>query len=103
MAASSLVPVNPFAAFVTLLRLDRERRDRAGVETLQADRLACLLAIAVGAVVEALQGGIDLGDQLALPVAGTQLDGAVGLGRGAIGEVGVILALVLKVLQCLAR
>ena len=42
---------------------------------------------------------VDLGDQLALAVAGAQLDGAVGFGRGAVGEVGVVLVLVLQVLQ----
>jgi len=43
---------------------------------LERDRLAGLLAIAVGVVVDALQRGVDLGDQLALAVAGAQFDGA---------------------------
>ena len=47
--------------------------------------------------------GVDLGDQLALAVAGAQLDRAVGLRRGAVGEIGVILVLVLQVLQRVAR
>ena len=43
--------------------------------------------------------GVDLGDQLALAVAGAQLDRAVGLRGGAVGEVGMILVLVLEMLQ----
>lgn len=60
------------------------------------DRLAGLLAIAVGAVVDAGDGGVDLGDQLALPVAGAQFDGAIGFGGGPVGDVRVILALLLQ-------
>ena len=45
------------------------------------------------------QRRVDLGDQLALAVARAQLDGAVGLRRGAVGEVGVVLVLVLQMLQ----
>jgi hypothetical protein len=81
---------------VPLLRLDRHRRNRAGFEAAQRDRLAGDLAIAVGAVVDAPDRGIDLGDELALAVARPELDRAVGLGRGAIGEVRVVLALGLK-------
>src|SRR5688572_76752 len=73
------VAIDPLAAFVALLRLDGERGDRPGVETLQVDRLARLLAIAVGAVLDSLQGRVDLADQLALAVAGAELDGAIGL------------------------
>jgi hypothetical protein len=88
---------------VALLRLDRERRDRARLEPLQRDRLAGLLAVAVGAVLDALDRGVDLGDQLALPVAGAQLDRAVGLRGGAVGQIRVVLVLVLQVLQRVAR
>ena len=42
---------------------------------------------------------VDLGDQLALAVAGAQLDGAVGFGRRAVGEVGMILVFFLQMLQ----
>ena len=102
-SAASVVAINALAALVALLGLDRQRRDRTGVEALQADRLAGLLAIAVGAVLDALEGGVDLGDQLALAVAGAELDGAVRFGRGAVGEVGMVLAFVLKVLKRFAR
>src|SRR5271154_1215686 len=78
-----LVTVDLFALFVALLRLDRQGGDRSGFEPLQRDRLTGLLAIAVSVVLDALKGGVDLGDQLALAVAGAQFDGAVGLGRGA--------------------
>src|SRR5262249_14506313 len=50
---NSLVAINALAPLVTLLRLDRERGDGARLEPLERDRLASLLAIAVGAVLEA--------------------------------------------------
>src|ERR1700732_2114372 len=60
-----------------------------------------LCPVAVGPALEPLQGGVDLGDQLALPIASPQLDRPVGLRGGAVGEIGMILVLVLKMLQCL--
>ena len=42
---------------------------------------------------------VDLGDQLALAVAGAQLDRPVGFRRGAVGEVGMFDVLVLQVLE----
>jgi hypothetical protein len=83
-----LLPEHLLAALVALLRLERERGDRAGIEALEPDRLAGLLAIAVGALLDAQQRRIDLGDQLALAIAGPELERAVCLGRGAIGEIG---------------
>ncbi len=68
--ARSVLAVDALAPLVALLRLDRKRGDRARFEPLQGDRLAGFLAIAVGALTEALQRGIDLGDQLALTIAG---------------------------------
>ena len=98
-ASALLVAVNLLALLVALLRLDRQRGDRARLKALQRDRLAGLLAIAVGAVVDAAQRGVDLGDQLALAVAGAQLDGPVGFRGGAVGEIGMVDVLVLQLLQ----
>src|SRR5208283_1710199 len=92
----SIVPIDLLASLVALLRLDRQRRDGARVEAAQRDGLARLLAIAVDALVDPGERRLDLGDQLALPVAGAQLDGAVGLGRGAIGEIGMIFVIALQ-------
>src|SRR5262249_37156792 len=50
---TSLVAIDALAPLVTLLRLDRERGDGARLEPLERNRLAGLLAIAVGAVLEA--------------------------------------------------
>ena len=94
-----LVAIDLLALLVALLRLHRQRRDRTGFQPLQRDRLAGLLAIAVGVVLDALQRRVDLGDQLALAVAGAQFDRAVGFGRGAVGEIGVIDVLFLQGLQ----
>src|SRR5215469_10577953 len=93
------VAIDLLALLVALLRLDREGGDRAGFEALERDRLSRFLAIAVGVVLDALQRGVDLGDQLALAVAGAKLDGAVGLGRRPIGEIGVVHILLLQGLQ----
>src|SRR5262245_58430305 len=97
------VAVDALAPLVALLRLDRQRRDRARLETAQRDRLAGLLAEPVGAVVDPLQRVVDLGDQLALAVARAQLDGAIGLRRSTVGEIRMILVLVLQMLKRLAR
>jgi hypothetical protein len=56
----SVVAIDLLAALMALLRLDRQGRDRARVETLQRDRLAGFLAIAVSAFIDALQRRIDL-------------------------------------------
>src|SRR2546423_11511173 len=79
-----LVAINLLAFFVALLRLDRKRGDGAGFQPLQRDRLAGFLAIAVGVVLDALQRRIDLGDQLALAVAGAHPDPPGGLPGGAV-------------------
>src|SRR5262245_47759899 len=100
---SSVVLVDALTPLVPLLRLDRQRRDRARLEPLERDRLAGLLAIAVGTVLETGERFVDLGDQLALAIAGAQLDRPVGLGWGPVGEVGMILILILKMLQRLLR
>src|ERR1700726_3612692 len=94
-----VVAIDALAALVAFLGLDRQRRDRARLEPLDRDRLAGFLAIAVGAVFDARQRRVDLIDQFALPVAGAQLDRPVGFRRRAVGEVGMVLALVLEMLQ----
>src|SRR5262249_44619679 len=76
-AMASIVAVDPLAPLVAFLRLDRKRGDGAGPHAAQRDRLAGLLAIAVGAVVEPRQRGVDLGDELALAIARAQLDGTI--------------------------
>src|SRR5689334_24524891 len=69
---------------MALLRLERQRGDGPGVQAPQGDGLARLFAEAVGAVVETAQGRVDLGDELALPVARAQFELTLGLGRGAV-------------------
>src|SRR5581483_4394459 len=86
------VAIDPLAALVALLGFDRQRCDRPCFGALERDRVAGLLAVAVSAVRDSRQRCVDLRDQLALPIAGTELDGAVGFRRCAIGKVGMILA-----------
>src|SRR5215510_5617491 len=94
-----LVAINALAPLVALLGLDAQGRDRAGIEPFQADRLAGFLAIAVRAVVEPHERGIDLGDQLALTVAGAKLERTLGLGGGPVGDVGMLRRIVVEVLE----
>jgi hypothetical protein len=84
---------------VALLGLNRQGRNRPSFKALELDRLTGFFAIAVSTVFDSLQRSIDLGDQFALSVTSAQFDGAVGFRRGAIGKVGVVLALVLKMLE----
>src|SRR5260370_29340469 len=79
-SVGTFVAARALETLVALLRLDRERGDRTGFEALQRDRLAGVLAVAIGALVYRLQRLVDLGDQLAEPVAGAQFEGAVGIG-----------------------
>jgi len=53
-----LVPIDLLAFLVALLRFHRQRRDGPGFQPLQRDRLAGLLAIAVGIVLDSLQRGV---------------------------------------------
>ena len=72
------VAVDALAPLVALLGFDAQGRDRPRIEALQADRLAGLLAIAVSALIEAGKGRVDLGNQLALAVAGAKLESPLG-------------------------
>ena len=87
---------------MTLLRLDGQGCDRAGIETLQRNRLAGFLAESVRAVFKPAQCRIDFGDQLALTVAGAQFKLTLGFGRRAVGQVGEWRRFGLEVLDCFA-
>ena len=86
----SLLAIDAFAAFVPLLRLQRQRRDRTRVEPLEANRLARFRNSRTSCPADAGQCRVDLGDELALAVARPQLQRAVGLGGRTVGEVGVL-------------
>src|SRR5690606_9871673 len=88
--AASILAKHALAALVAFLRFDRERGDRPRVEPLEADRLPRLLAVAVAAVIDPGNRGVDLADQLTLAVARAQFQGLVGLRCGTVGEVGVL-------------
>src|SRR5947209_14067383 len=94
-----IVAVGTLHALVPLLRLDRQGRDRPRLKPANADRLVGLLAKAVGAGVDAVQGRVDFGDQFALAVAGTKLDRALGLERSTIGDVGLEQTFFLEISQ----
>src|SRR5690606_22526393 len=79
----SVVAINLLASLVHLLGFKPQRCDRPCVEAGQPDRLAGFLAEAVGPVIDPLERGVDLGDQLALPVAGAQFKRPVAFRRRA--------------------
>src|SRR5262245_62057915 len=93
------VAVDALAPFVALLGFDAQGGDRARIEALQADRLAGLLAIAVGALIEAGKRCVDLGNQLALAVACAKLERTLGFGACPVGDIGVLRRFVLKMLE----
>ena len=53
---------------MAFLGLDAQGCDWARFESHQADRLAGIFAITVGAILKARQRRVDLGNQLALPI-----------------------------------
>ena len=77
--------------------LRHRRRER--IEAPQRNRLARHLAIAVFAVLDPADGGIDLGHQLALPVPRAQFQRPVGLLTGAVGDVGDVAGAVLETFE----
>src|SRR3954466_5469954 len=89
-ALQSVVAVDALAALVAFLGFQAERGDRAGVEAGDADRLAGPFAVAVGAVLDPAQRFVDLGDQLALPVAGAQFQSPISLRRRTVGQIRMI-------------
>src|SRR6476620_8206115 len=93
------VAVDALAPLVALLGFDAQGRDRTCIEALQADRLAGLLAIAVGALIETGKGGVDLGNQLALAVTGAKLERPLGLRACPVGDIGVLSRFVLQMLE----
>ena len=80
-AADLFVPIHLLAPLVHFLRLEAQRRDRPCIETRDPDGVARLFAIAVSAILDPLQRGVDLADQLALPVARPELQRPVAASR----------------------
>src|SRR4051812_29053005 len=83
-----LFAVELLLELAALLRLDGERRRGPRQQALDADRLAGLLAIAVGAVFDARKRLVDLLEQLAFAVTRAQLEGVLFLERGAVRGIG---------------
>src|SRR5690606_8424400 len=82
-----------------LLLVDGALGGQARLEALQADLLARIHAVAVFTRVHALERAVDLADQLAVAVAGAQLQRILGLAGGALGVVAHVAHLVLEVLD----
>src|SRR5258705_1745667 len=91
------VAVLALAPFSALLGFDAEGGDGACFQALDADLLAGLEAVAVRAVLDALQRVVDLADQLAFPVARAQLEAELFFLGGAVVGIGEVRRLVLHV------
>ena len=78
------VAVLALASLATLLRLDAESRHGARLEALDADLFAGLEAVAVRAILDALQRIVDLADEFALAIPGAQLQAEFLFLSGAI-------------------
>src|SRR5262249_27758714 len=92
----------PLALLLGRLAVDAQRGHRAGLQPLDADRLAALLAQAEGAVIDARQRLVDLADQLALAVADAQQEIAIALQAAAVRGIGEALDVVTHVLRSAA-
>jgi hypothetical protein len=99
----SVVAVDPFAALVPLLGFQAQGGHRPGVESGEADRLAGLFAIAVGAVLDPAKRFVDLGNELPLTVTGAEFESPVSLRRGPVGQVRMVLGFLLEVGDRFAR
>src|SRR5690606_15009390 len=95
----SIVAVGPLQPLVIFLGLEAQGCDRPRFQPLDRDRFVGFHAIAISALLDALEGLVDLGQQLALPVAGAQLQRPVGLARGAVRDVGLLQVLFLEMLK----
>src|SRR5690606_32270442 len=91
------IAVLALAALATLLCLDRQGRDRARFQALDADLLAGFEAVAVAAILDALQRLVDLADQFAFAIARAQLEAEFLFLRGAIVRIGEVRGLILHV------
>src|SRR5690554_2238427 len=84
---SLFVAIDFLTAFMTLLGLDGQRRNWTCIETLQRNGFAGFFTIAIGTLIQSLQCGIDLRNELPLAVACSEFDRAIGLRRGPVGEI----------------
>src|ERR1700687_2554229 len=94
VVAVAVLPLAPFAAF---LRLDGEGGHRPRFQALDADFLPGLETVAVAAVLDALQGLVDLADKLAFPVSGPQFEAELLFLSGAVVRIREIRRFVLHV------
>src|SRR5262249_49353137 len=82
----------PLLRFLERLAVDAEGGDRTGLQALDADVLAALLALPLPAVVGPPQGLVYLGDELALAVADAEDEVPVALERGPVRRIRELLA-----------
>src|SRR5690606_275177 len=95
----SVVARNLLAPLMRLLGFHGHGGDGPRDQAVDADRIAGNLAPAIFALVDTAQRRLDLGNELALPVAGSKLDSPVGFAGGAVVEIGLADRPILQALQ----
>src|SRR5882672_1164760 len=91
--AGNLLPVESLLLLPAGLGLDRKGGGRPRDQPRDADGLAGLLAVAVGALVDAAQRLVDLLEQLSLAIPGAELERVLLLYRRLVGRVRLELVL----------
>src|SRR3546814_4643031 len=97
----SVVAVGPLHSLGSFLGFQAQRRDGTSFQPPQADRLVGFLAVAIGTVLDPLQRGVDLADQLAFTITSPKLDRVLGLERGPVGHVRLLQVLFCQVAKSL--
>ena len=85
------------------LGVEAQRRDRAGLEAVDADLLVGFLAEPVAAFLDALERLVDLRDELAIAVARAQLERILGFACRALGLVADVADFFTQVVDGLLR
>src|SRR5262249_48221966 len=80
--------VNPFKLLSSLFSLPRKRRGGSCEQPPQPYRLSGVRAITIASVIDTCQCLIDLSQQLALPITGSQFDAVLLLLRCAVRRIG---------------
>src|SRR5690606_14834337 len=99
LAGAGLLALLLLQVLPPLLGIDGALGGQARLQALQADFLAGVDAVAVVAGLQALERAVDLADQLAVAVAGAQLQRVLGLAGGTLGFVADVAHFVLEVLD----
>ena len=98
-----VVSVNPLTPLMTLLGFHAHGCDGTGLKAGKADGLSGFFAEAIGVIVDAANGGINLRNEFPLSIPCPQFQRPICLRRGPVGKVWMVLGFLLQVGQGFAR